>query len=66
MRKSTAELQELGDKIVRLVSARTSNIIRLADETIKQELTEYDLDQLLQSLEQDLADNGIQAIFYPI
>lgn len=66
MKKSTAELQEIGDKVIRLVAARTANIIKAANESLREELTEQDLDLLLQDLEQDLASNGIQAIFYPI
>lgn len=68
MKKSTAELQEIGDKIVRLVTARTNNLLKAADETLREEilLSEQDLDRLLQELENDLADNGIQAVFYPI
>lgn len=66
MKQSTAELQYLGDKVVKMVAARTNNLLKAAQETLQEELTVEDLDQLLQSLEKDLADEGIQAVFYPI
>lgn len=66
MRMSQTELQALGDKITRVISAKVNRTLLVAQETLETELTEYDLDQLLLELEQGLAENGIDAVFYPI
>ena len=66
MRMSQAELQALGDKMTRVIAAKVNRTLLAAQEALEEELTEYDLDQLLFEIEQGLTENGIDAVFYPI
>ena len=66
MAMTNAQLQALGDKIVRVVTAKANKTLMAAQEALEEEMTEYQLDQLLLEIEQGLAENGIDAVFYPL
>lgn len=66
MTMSKKELQALGDKMTRVITAKVNRTLSAGQEALNEELSEYDLDQLLLEIEQGLAEEGIDAIFYPL
>jgi len=65
-RMSNAQLQDLGNKMARVITAKVNRTLAAVPDSISDSLSEYDLDELLKEIETGLADNGIEAIFYPI